>query len=305
MKTIQSTVYGGFGLVFSSEIELPELMKIDVDQTSIDIKIEIMDLKDSWNNFKVSNRFCLVEDQVVWIYIPDTAIFCIKNGNNIVVSPLKLGEEDRLRLYILGSCMGALLLQRGILPLHGSAISINNKAYGIVGDSGAGKSTLAAALLSKGYSLLSDDIIPISLLDNKPMVTPAYPQQKLWKESLDVFSVDTNQFSSIFDRETKFIVPVSSHFHSEPLELGGIFELVKGKEDSVALRQIHKLEQIKKLYDHTFRQFLVERLNIQEWHFRLTASVASVTSMYQLQRPTNRLTINDLTELILNTIDKE
>jgi hypothetical protein len=305
MKTIQSTVYKGFGLVFSSEIELPELTKIAEGQTLFDITIEIRDLQDSWKKLDAPNRFCIVENQVVWIHIPDTAIFCIKNGNKIVVSPINSHLEDRLRLYILGSCMGALLLQRRILPLHGSTISINNKAYGIVGDSGAGKSTLAAALLSKGYSLLSDDIIPISLTDNKAMVTPAYPQQKLWKESLDAFSVDTNQFSSIFDRETKFIVPVSSHFHSEPLELGGIFELVKGKEDSVVLRPIHKLEQIKKLYDHTFRQFLVERLNIQEWHFRITASVASVTSMYQLQRPTTRLTINDLTELIITTIDKE
>ena len=38
--------------------------------------------------------------------------------------------------------MGALLMQRKILPLHGSAIAIDGKAYAFVGDSGAGKSTL-------------------------------------------------------------------------------------------------------------------------------------------------------------------
>ena len=72
-------------------------------------------------------------------------------------------NEDHVRLYILGTCMGALLLQRKILPLHGSAIAINGKAYAIVGDSGAGKSTLASAFLNKGYQLLSDDVIPVSL----------------------------------------------------------------------------------------------------------------------------------------------
>ena len=51
-----------------------------------------------------------------------------------------------------------------------------------VGDSGAGKSTLASAFLNRGYQLLSDDVIPVSLSQNHiPMVTPSYPQQKLWQ----------------------------------------------------------------------------------------------------------------------------
>ena len=76
---------------------------------------------------------------------------------------MKEADEDKIRLYILGTCMGALLMQRKILPLHGSAIAIDGKAYAFVGDSGAGKSTLASAFLSKGYKLLSDDVIAVSL----------------------------------------------------------------------------------------------------------------------------------------------
>ena len=68
-------------------------------------------------------------------HIPETAIFLIQNGNKIVVSPLMGPIEDEIRLYILGTCMGAILLQRKILPLHGSAIAIDGKAYAIVGDS--------------------------------------------------------------------------------------------------------------------------------------------------------------------------
>ena len=78
-------------------------------------------------------------------------ISIFKDGNKIIVSPLDEIDEDVIRLYILGTCMGAILMQRKILPLHGSAIAINGKAYAIVGDSGAGKSTLASAFLKKGY----------------------------------------------------------------------------------------------------------------------------------------------------------
>ena len=79
------------------------------------------------------------------IRIPDTAIFSIQEGKQIIVSPMGNTCEDKIRLYILGICMGALLMQRGILPLHGSAINIDGKVYAILGNSGAGKSTLAAA----------------------------------------------------------------------------------------------------------------------------------------------------------------
>lgn len=41
--------------------------------------------------------------------------------------------------------MGAILFQKKILPVHGSAIDIDEKAYGFIGDSGEGKSILASA----------------------------------------------------------------------------------------------------------------------------------------------------------------
>ena len=75
--------------------------------------------------------------------------FCIQEGKRIIVSPIEGSDEDEIRLYILGTCMGAILMQRKILPLHGSAVAIDGKAYAIVGDSGAGKSTLASAFLTK------------------------------------------------------------------------------------------------------------------------------------------------------------
>ena len=44
---------------------------------------------------------------------------------------------------------------------------------------------LASAFLNRGYQLLSDDVIAVSLSQEEsiPFVTPSYPQQKLWQES--------------------------------------------------------------------------------------------------------------------------
>src|SRR5690625_2580817 len=148
--------------------------------------------------------------------IEAVAIYLVKNGNEIFVSPFADAEVDQIRLYILGTCMGAILLQRRILPLHGSAVAIDGKAYAVVGNSGAGKSTLASAFLNRGYQLLSDDVIPVTLSDEGiPIVTPAYPQQKLWLKSLERFGMSSDHLRPIIGRETKFAVPVSTQFVKE------------------------------------------------------------------------------------------
>ena len=285
---------------------MPELPKILGKEEKIDIIIELADLKDLWNELAGPNPYFIVKENLVMFKIPNSGTYCIENGNKIIVSPINGSKEDHIRLYILGSCMGALLMQRKILPLHGSAIAINGKAYAIVGDSGAGKSTLASALLNKGYQLLSDDVIPVSLSSqNIPMVTPAYPQQKLWEESLNAFGMKSNNYRPIFDRETKFAIPVISQFSSQSLPLAGVFELVKTEADEIGIEPILNLQRLHTLYYHTYRNFFIDRLGLREWHFHMIASCVNKIQMYQLQRPINQFTANDLTTLILNTIHKE
>ena len=246
--------------------------------------------------------FVIKKDWILF-HVPETAIFLIQDGNKIVVSPMNGSDEDEIRLYILGTCMGAILLQRKILPLHGSAIAIDGKAYAIVGDSGAGKSTLASAFLKKGYQLLSDDVIPVTLNHaNVPIVTPAYPQQKLWLESLQHFGMESTDYQPLFVRDTKFAVPVESQFATESLPLAGIFELVKGDHQEIAIQPIEKMQRFYKLYTHTYRNFFMHGAGLMEWHFDTSSKMMNKMSFHQISRPTSRFTANELAERILTTL---
>ena len=138
-------MYKVFGLRVLSEIQLPELPRINEQEETMEVIIRTADLFQKWSEFTNTEQNFVVDKNVVMIRIPDTAIFSIQEGKQIIVSPMGNTCEDKIRLYILGICMGALLMQRGILPLHGSAINIDGKVYAILGNSGAGKSTLAAA----------------------------------------------------------------------------------------------------------------------------------------------------------------
>lgn len=306
IKTEKKFTYKAFGLSISSYLYLPELHEININEDLAEIVVEKASLSTLWTELAESNDYFIIKENFILFRIPEVAIFLIQKGKEIFVSPIGVDVEDIIRLYTLGTCMGAILMQRRILPLHGSAIAIDGKAYAIVGDSGAGKSTLASAFLKRGYKLISDDVIPVSLNEeNIPMVTPAYPQQKLWIESLDHFGMESNHYRPIIDRESKFAVPVSSQFASEPLPLAGIFELVKTENYEIELHPIHKLHRLHLLFNHTYRNFFIAGSGLMQWHFDTTAKIVYQIDLYQLHRPTSHFTAHDLTDLILSTINKE
>jgi len=58
-----------------------------------------------------------------------------------------------------GTLTALLLAWRGSVPIHGTSIEIDGKAWLICGQSGAGKSTLGAALVASGAArLIADDL---------------------------------------------------------------------------------------------------------------------------------------------------
>jgi hypothetical protein len=305
---VKKTIYTAFGLRVTSDIPLPELSIARDDDIHADIEIMIADLPKFWNDevSEANHLSYAVKDHQVFFHIPKAASFCIQEGKRIIVSPMMGSDINKVRLFLLGSCMGALLMQRRILPLHGSAVVIDGKAYAFVGESGAGKSTLAAAFLSKGFPLLSDDVIPISLSADGafPVVSPAYPQQKLWQESLVKLDMDTNLYSPLTHEVEKFAVPVSSQFYAGSVPLAGVFEVVKLENGETEIRRIQKLERFRIFNSHTYRNFLIPLLELEEWHFTFCSNLINHAAVYQLRRLDSGFTAHDLASQILDTISE-
>lgn len=304
--TQKETVYQAFGLSIVSDIPLPELPYVNNKLDKIDVEIKIEDLSKIWFDLSDKQRSFIVNENRVMFQVPNVVIFSIQGGKTITVSPLEKYEEDMIRLWILGTCMGAILMQRNIFPLHGSAVVINGKAYAFIGDSGAGKSTLASGFIKEGYQFLSDDVIAVSFSQETyaPIVIPSYPQQKLWQDSLTSFGMEIGEYQSICGREKKYSVPVTSQYFSEILPLAGIFELVKTESEEIEVQKIENLERFYALFRHTFRNFLIHDLGLTEWHFNQSADILSKVDMYQLCRPISRFSAPQLVDVIINTINK-
>jgi hypothetical protein len=202
--------------------------------------------------------------------------------------------------------MGVILQQKKILPLHGSAIEIDGRAYAFIGNSGAGKSTLASAFLNNGYRLLTDDVIAISLSqEDIPFVTPSYPQQKLWQESLNEFGMDHQKYHPLFERETKYAIPVHSQFSTDTIPLGGIFELVKSNNEETEIHVLNGLERLHTMFYHTYRNFMIAPSGLMNWHFNTSAQIVRKINFFQIRRPSSYFTAHDLPAYILKTLKIE
>ncbi|MGO4109170.1 aldolase [Paenibacillus sp. YAF4_2] len=294
-------MYSAYGLRMASEIDLPELW--DVESGEPDVYIEFADLSDYVKDWEADRLERAGNDEVVF-RVPDVANYRVVGNHLIQVMPVNGADPREYRMYILGACCAVLLVRRGMVPLHASGVVIDGKAYAILGDCGAGKSTLATAFRHAGYKLLSDDIVGVWMDErtNKLTAYPGYPQQKLWKQSLDYFHMDSDHYNPILESYDKFAVPVHDQFVHHSLPLSGIFELEKADIPRVALNPLTPLERVRLLRYHSFLDKLLKEMQMEQWLFALAVKIALAIPFYQLKRPLNGFTAPDLVNQIINTV---
>jgi hypothetical protein len=180
----------------------------------------------------------------------------IRDGKSIQVEANP--EQDIFAsLHILGSCTGALLFQRGLVPLHGNTIATEYGGAMFVGKIGAGKSATTMAMLRRGHRLVADDISAVSIEVSKqaipPSVLPGFPRLKLWSASLRHFGCDPLEFQHLRPGLDKFHVPVLEQFSDEPRALRAIYILQPGDAPEVRLRSLSGLEKLQELRPHLYK----------------------------------------------------
>ncbi len=102
--------------------------------------------------------------------------------------------------------MGIILHQRGFLVLHGSAVQMDDGAVAFLGRCGDGKSTITAALNNKGYSIISDDVLPVKLDENNiPLLFPSFPTIKLYNDVIEYLNEDYRNYDKIHPEIEKYL----------------------------------------------------------------------------------------------------
>lgn len=271
--------YKAFGLTIGSQFPIVQLPPFYEDG-SLDVEIISRDLSE----FEVADGHFRIKKEELCFAIENVGKFHVVNGRLIEVHPLSDCTETVLAVYLMGSCMGAILHQRGFMPLHGSCITDGERAVLITGDSGAGKSTLAAEFLSHGWRFLTDDVAPVYDIDKVPMVQASYPSQKLWQDSLKQYGCTQEDIHSLYFRENreKFGVNVSEYYYDGSCPLCLVVRLIP-LDKACAIEKMDGLTAVDQLMNNTYRSFMIAP-DDRERHFRRCVNLAAEVPMAYIIR---------------------
>lgn len=289
--------YNLFGWRVSSSLPLPELLPWLGEARAPDITIDVGEVPPEDNRLPSFSPAVQASSRGVRLAIPEVATYWIEAGSRVIVQPALSSDAPSVRVFLLGTVLAILCFQRGVLPLHASAVDIGGRVLLISGVSGAGKSTLAAAFSSNGYRLLSDDLCGLAARADQPlMVLPAFPRVKLWRDSAEQLSVPINGLEQIREGLEKFSIPLTKpRFQLEALPPALIVLLrVEHMPEQHQPRRLVGVEALRR-FDLVHRWRLGLALGYHTLIFNTMARLIEAVPMMELARSNN---LSDLPALV-------
>lgn len=288
--------YRGHGLTIRSALALPEFTPVD-PATQADVILALGPepgarrdafLETAEGAGGAHRRLVLRSGDCALLTFPGIAAVEVRAGREIVVAPDAGHDPGLLRLFLIGSAMGMLLHQRGLVVLHGAAVLQPRGLSVFVGDSGAGKSTLAAHLGAAGHAVLADDTLALhARADGRFEAWPGSRVFKLWQDALDGLGTAAEGLNRVASRETKFFFDNARPAPDAPAPLAEIILLDRAGPDTTAPRMtpLSPIEALGTITAHLYRPEYVAMLDRRPDSFRDAAHLSGQIPAWRLSRP--------------------
>jgi hypothetical protein len=209
-----------------------------------------------------------------------------QDGSRIECHELSKGSREALDSYLLGQVLSFALLRRSIEPLHCTAVLVEGKAIGFVGDCGYGKSSLAAAFLQVGHRMVTDDLLVARPNAPTCSIFPGPPRIKLFPEVAKVLLGSGLNGSRMNKFTSKLVIPLSgSQSSGSPAILKVIYVLNAPHErtsaNRVLIRRLSQRRAFVELTKNTFNTVVTDRGRLK-CQFALAHQIASLVPLRRL-----------------------
>lgn len=273
------------GLRTHSEIPLTGVPTLANDAGNLDVVIQVESGRSSMAK-SLSGSVFHHTTECSLIRIEDVADFEIRDGRQIRVWPAAEAKQKDIEIFLFGPAWATLCHQRGMLPLHASAVVTGGGITAFVGHSGAGKSTTAALLNSLGYELISDDVLPVSFDQNSvPGAWPYLRRLKLRHDSITQLAfTPTEVVSEDRDKHRYFVHPKHTG-DAKWRRLERLYVLGNEVTDShVPIEQITGAQAVCALVNQTYHFNFIRGTRRFGEHLAFCTRLASKILVYRLRR---------------------
>ena len=238
-------------------------------------------------------------------YADETQFVIDRSGSEVWAEwsvPLTL--EDTAT-YLLGPVLGFVMLLRGIVCLHSSAIAIGNEAIALLGPAGSGKSTTAAAFAERGCSVLAEDVVTLDDRHGGFLVRPGYPCIRLWPPAVKALYGSETHLPKLTPNWNKCYLDLSERFQGEPLPLAAIYHLGERHHDARApyVEMLDRSQALMALVANTYATKLMDK-QMRAREFELLTRVVGSVSVRRVTPHSDPARIGDLCDRILNDFSR-
>jgi len=281
-------VYHQGGMTLVSEISHPEMPQVEQRSPQPNlVNIRLGSVPNHLPDSVEVDPDCFATPSQYFLRISGIARYLVTHGAEIVVEPEPAALALDVRAYLLGSIFAVLCQQRGLLPLHASAVSHRGGVVAFIGRSGQGKSSLAAHLAQRGLPVVSDDICLIDpTRGNQAIVIPTAPWLKLWRNSLENLGRHTEGLERVFSEDDKYRLPLADAHAPEPIHT---LMFLEGDATSSApalqIEAVSPVETVPLLMNLIHQAYLLEATGQLQESFLRCSRVSSQARAYRLIRP--------------------
>ncbi|MEG1295161.1 hypothetical protein [Niameybacter sp.] len=297
--------YRVYGWQVKSEIEIPELIQIpEIVDEEADVIVCLQVMPEDIRQALSRGQEEYFSKDRIWIQIENVGIYELTKGKVVAITPVPNVSIETIKQYFLGLICLILCLQKESLGLHGAAIEVEESAILILGESGSGKSTLTTALRKQGYRMLSDDFCVLGQNERgNSIVYPAYPQQKLCRDTMLEMNYNVNEYSIIQEERDKFAVPIGNGFADRPLPIKAIFILSPEACKEVDIEPIRGSYKVTSLLQHISAFNFTEQLGLPRNYFIKCIQVLKQVPVIKLKRPLEGMTVEKQIKMIKRILE--
>ncbi|MDJ0922051.1 MAG: hypothetical protein QNI84_13060 [Henriciella sp.] len=209
MSNKLSALYRVYGMLVESALDLPELTRVTSDSDrgdqTPDVTIEIGNVPEHLPGQEDSKIWVQVDDRTCLLRFPAIGRVLVEDGRHVLVEKDPRASYDDLRAFLVGSGLATVAHQRGLVPLHVSAILAPDGVIAFTGESGAGKSTIAAHInRTTDWPLVSDDVSGLYRSADGFFLESGVNTVKLWQDALQSLDLTSDGLKRDLTRHDKF-----------------------------------------------------------------------------------------------------